>query len=50
MTEQQRKSLKWVDDIIQGNKRGKGEIDHLKNLIDIIDELFTENEILRGRK
>ena len=35
-------SIIWAENCIKGERRGKGEIKHLKNLLELI-KIFTEN-------
>lgn len=35
-------SIEWAENCIKQNRRGKGEIQHLKNLLELV-EIFIEN-------
>jgi hypothetical protein len=36
-------SILWAETCIKGRRRGKGEINHLKNLLELI-KIFTEKD------
>jgi hypothetical protein len=39
-------SILWAEDCIKGNKRGKGEVEHLKNLLKLIEILSKDDKKL----
>lgn len=50
MNDEQEEALKWAEECIKGNRRGKAETAKLQLLLDLIEEQFEEIELLRGRK
>ena len=49
MRTDQLESIKWAEQCIKGNQRGKGEIHHLMNLIQLIAALQYDVDILKER-
>lgn len=50
ITEEQGKSLEWVEKCIEGRRRGDGELNHLKNLLTIIDAQQKEIVLLIAKE
>lgn len=50
LSKAQEESVRWAEECIDGNKRGNGERDHIKNLLEIINEQFAEIELLEGKR
>ena len=49
MTMKQLESITWAEQCIKSRQRGKGEIDHLVNLIQLIAGLQYEVDTLKGK-
>ena len=49
MTAKQLESIQWAEQCIKGNQRGKGEINHLVNLIQLIAGLQYEVDMMKTK-
>lgn len=50
LTEEQDNSIKWAEEIVQTTKRSKSDIKHIRNLLNVIYEQFTEIETFYVKK
>lgn len=46
MNEEDKEAIEWAKEVIEGHRRGNGEVGYIKQLLNIIERLEEEKDIL----